>query len=130
MTGRWDSVELWFRRADLISRAYVRCNETWNNCAARQRVTRVSNALKRLSSRIDTLLADARIPASIPGLQTMVRDLANDPSSIPTPWHLFSVRAEGPCVTISVSGHELEAEVNDRLQLAVADINRMHCDYC
>ena len=87
------------------------------------------NTLNNLSSRIDILLADADTGLNS-GLQNYfnsVQDLANDPSSIPTRQAVLG-QAEGLASRFqSLDGrlNELEAEVNDRLQLAVADVNRI-----
>lgn len=87
------------------------------------------DTLNSLASRIDVLLADADTGLGT-GLQSFfngVQDLANDPSSIPTRQALLG-EAEGIASRFqSLDGRlgELDSEVNERLQLAVADINRL-----
>ena len=87
------------------------------------------DTLNSLASRMDVLLADADTGLST-GLQSFfngVQDLANDPSSIPTRQALLG-EAEGLASRFqSLDGRlgELDSEVNGRLQLAVADINRL-----
>lgn len=87
------------------------------------------NTLNNLSSRIDILLADPDTGLNS-GLQSYfgsMQDLANDPSSIPTRQAVIG-EAQGLASRFqSLDGRltELEDEVNDRLELAVADINRL-----
>lgn len=87
------------------------------------------NALSNLSGRIDVLLADADTGLNS-GLQSYfnsMQDLTNDPSSISVRQALIG-EGEGVASRFqSLDGrlNELEAEVNDRLELAVNDINRL-----
>ena len=87
------------------------------------------SALGTLSNRIDVLLADpdTGLNSSLQSYFNSIQDLANDPSSIPTRQALLG-EAQGVASRFrSLDGrlNELEAEVNDRLELAVADINRL-----
>tara|TARA_R110002096_G_scaffold130643_5_gene279958 strand:- start:51334 stop:53220 length:1887 start_codon:yes stop_codon:yes gene_type:complete len=87
------------------------------------------NTLNNLASRIDVLLADPDTGLNT-GLQSFfntVQDLANDPSSIPT---RQAVIGEAQSLasrfqSLDESLDALEAEVNDRIELSVADINRL-----
>lgn len=87
------------------------------------------NTLNNLSSRIDVLLADADTGLNS-GLQSYfnsMQDLANDPTSIPTRQALIG-EAEGLASRFNSLDDrlsELESEVNERLTLAVDDINRL-----
>ncbi|MDH5622560.1 MAG: flagellar hook-associated protein FlgK [Gammaproteobacteria bacterium] len=87
------------------------------------------NALNKLSSRIDVLLADADTGLNS-GLQSYfnsVQDLGNDPSSIPTRQALIG-EAQGLAArfnSLNSRLNELEGEVNSRVTLAVNDINRL-----
>ena len=85
--------------------------------------------LDSLAGRIDTLLADADTGLST-GLQSFfngLQDLGNDPSSIPIRQALIG-EADGLANRFNSLDQrlgEVESEVNDRLQLAVGDINRL-----
>lgn len=87
------------------------------------------NTLNNLSSRIDVLLADPDTGLNS-GLQSFfnsVQDLANDPSSIPTRQAVIG-EAQGLASRFQSLDERLdalEAEVNDRIELSVADINRL-----
>ncbi|MDH3615276.1 MAG: flagellar hook-associated protein FlgK [Gammaproteobacteria bacterium] len=87
------------------------------------------DTLNSLSSRIDTLLADADTGLNS-GLQSYfnsVQDLANNPASISTRQALIG-EAEGVASrfqSLDTQLGELEKEVNGRLTLAVDDINRI-----
>ncbi|MGI9237515.1 MAG: flagellar hook-associated protein FlgK [Woeseiaceae bacterium] len=87
------------------------------------------DTLNMLSSRIDTLLADADTGLNT-GLQSFfnsVQDLANDPSSISTRQALIG-EAEGVASrfrSLDARLDELEKEANSRIKLAVDDINRI-----
>lgn len=87
------------------------------------------NTLTSLSNRIDTLLADPStgLTAGLQGYFGAMQDLANDPSSIPTRRALV-VEAEGVAARFQSLDDrfvELDGEVNSRIELAVADINRL-----
>lgn len=87
------------------------------------------NALNNLSSRIDTLLADADTGLNS-GLQSYfnaMQDLTNDPSSIPTRQALIGEAQSMAARFRSLDGQlsEIENETNGRLELAVDDINRL-----
>jgi flagellar hook-associated protein 1 FlgK len=87
------------------------------------------DTLNSLSSRIDTLLADADtgLNTSLQSYFNAVQDLANDPASISTRQALIG-EAEGVASRFqSLDGQlgQLEKEVNGRLTLAVDDINRI-----
>ena len=85
--------------------------------------------LDTLASRVDTLLADADTGLST-GLQSFfnsVQDLGNDPSSIPIRQALIG-EADGLANRFNALDQrldEVESEVNDRLQLAVGQINQL-----
>ena len=85
--------------------------------------------LDTLASRVDTLLADADTGLST-GLQSFfnsVQDLGNDPSSIPIRQALIG-EADGLANRFNALDQrldEVESEVNDRLQLAVGQINQI-----
>ncbi len=87
------------------------------------------DTLNVLSSRIDTLLADADTGLNT-GLQSFfnsVQDLANDPASISTRQALIG-EAEGVAFrfqSLDMRLDELDAEVNSKIRLAVDDINRI-----
>ncbi len=85
------------------------------------------NALNNLSSRIDVLLADADTGLNT-GLQSYfsaMQDLGNDPSSIPARQAVIGEASGLASRFQSLDGrlNELETEVNDRLKLAVDDVN-------
>jgi flagellar hook-associated protein 1 FlgK len=87
------------------------------------------DTLNSLSSRIDTLLADADtgLNSSLQSYFNSLQDLANDPASISTRQALIG-EAEGVAnrfQSIDSQLGELEKEVNGRLTLAVDDINRI-----
>jgi len=87
------------------------------------------NTLNNLASRIDILVADpdTGLNAGLQNYFNSMQDLANDPSSIPTRQAVIG-EAQGIASRFqSLDGRlaELENEVNDRLQLSVADINRI-----
>ncbi len=87
------------------------------------------DTLNDLSSRIDTLLADADtgLNSSLQSYSNSMQDLANDPSSIPTRQALIG-EAEGLASRFrAMDGRlgDIEAEVNQRLALAVDDINQL-----
>ncbi|MGI9234911.1 MAG: flagellar hook-associated protein FlgK [Woeseiaceae bacterium] len=87
------------------------------------------DTLNMLSSRIDTLLADADTGLNT-GLQSFfnsVQDLANDPSSISTRQAVIG-EADGVASrfrSLDARLDELEKEANSRIKLAVDDINRI-----
>ncbi len=87
------------------------------------------NTLNNLSSGIDILLADPNtgLSSSLQGYFGSMQDLANDPSSIPTRQVVIG-EAQGLASKFqSLDGRltEIENEVNDRLELAIGDINRL-----
>ena len=87
------------------------------------------DTLNMLSSRIDTLLADADTGLNT-GLQSYfnsVQDLANDPSSISTRQAVIGEAqgVAGRFQSLDARLGELESEVNSRIKLAVDDINRI-----
>lgn len=87
------------------------------------------NTLDNLASRIDTFLADpdSGLNSSMQAYFNSMQDLANNPSSIPTRQALLG-EAQGLASRFqSLDGRlgELESETNDRIELAVADINRL-----
>lgn len=87
------------------------------------------NALNNLSSRMDVLLADpdTGLNSSLQGYFGSIQDLANDPSSIPSRQAVIG-EAEGLASkfqSLDLRLSELENEVNERLELSVADINRL-----
>jgi len=87
------------------------------------------SALNSMAERIDTLLADADTGLSA-GLQNYfnsIQDVSNDPGSVPIRQALLG---EADAVanrfrTLDQRLETLESEVNDRLSLAVDDINRL-----
>lgn len=87
------------------------------------------DTLNSLAGRIDTLLADADTGLSS-GLQSFfdsVQDVGNDPGSIPIRQGLLG-EADGIAsrfATIDQRIGALESEVDDRLSLAVDDVNRL-----
>ncbi len=87
------------------------------------------DTLNVLSSRIDTLLADADTGLNT-GLQSFfnsVQDVANDPASISTRQALIG-EAEGVAFrfqSLDMRLDELDSEVNGKIRLAVDDINRI-----
>ena len=87
------------------------------------------NTLDSLASRIDTFLADpdTGLNSSLQSYFNSLQDLANDPSSIPTRQALIG-EAEGLAAkfrSLDTQLGELEAEVNDRIELTIDDINRL-----
>ncbi|HNP64361.1 MAG TPA: flagellar hook-associated protein FlgK [Woeseiaceae bacterium] len=87
------------------------------------------NTLNNLSGRIDVLLADpdTGLNSSLQSYFGSMQDLANDPSSIPSRQAVIG-EAQGLAAKFQSLDDrltELESEVNDRLELAVADINRL-----
>ena len=87
------------------------------------------NTLNNLSGRIDVLLADpdTGLNSSLQSYFGSMQDLANDPASIPTRQAVIG-EAQGLASrfqSLDSRLTELEAEVNDRLELSVADINRL-----
>lgn len=87
------------------------------------------NTLNGLASRIDTLLAntDSGLNSGLQSYFNSVQDLANDPSSIPTRQALIG-EAEGLVSrfqSMDARLGEIESEVNQRLELAVDDINQL-----
>ena len=86
-------------------------------------------ALNSMAGRIDTLLADADTGLST-GLQTFfntLQDVSNDPGAIPIRQALLG-EADGIASrfqTLDNRLQTLEAETNDRVRLAVDDINRI-----
>ena len=87
------------------------------------------SALNSMAGRIDTLLADADTGLST-GLQSYfntMQDVGNDPGSIPIRQALLG-EADGIAARFSTLDQRLEtleSETNDRLVLAVDDINRL-----
>ena len=87
------------------------------------------STLNSLAGRVDTLLADPNTGLNT-GLQSFfnaVQDLANDPASIPTRQALLG-EADGLAARFQSLDRrlsEIEGEVNQRLRLAVDDINRL-----
>lgn len=87
------------------------------------------NALNSMAGRIDSLLADADTGLST-GLQdyfNTVQDVANDPGSIPIRQALLG-EADGVAARFRTLDQRLdsqESEINDRLVLAIDDINRL-----
>ncbi|MEM8816849.1 MAG: flagellar hook-associated protein FlgK [Pseudomonadota bacterium] len=85
--------------------------------------------LAGLSGRVDSLLADPNTGLN-DGLQSFfnaVQDLANDPASVPTRQALLG-EAEGLAGrfrALDARLGDVDAEVNDRIRLAVDDINRL-----
>lgn len=87
------------------------------------------NTLDNLASRIDTFLADSDsgLNSGLQAYFNAVQDLTDNPSSLPTRQALIG-EAQGLASrfqSLDARLGELEAEVNDRLELAVADINRL-----
>ncbi len=87
------------------------------------------NTLDNLASRIDTFLADADtgLNSSLQSYFNAIQDLSNDPSSIPTRQALIG-EAQGLAAkfqSLDSRLGELEAEVNDRLELTIAEVNRL-----
>ena len=87
------------------------------------------STLNSLAGRIDTLLADPNTGLNT-GLQSFfnaVQDLANDPASIPTRQALLGEAngLAGRFQSLDRRLGELDSEVNQRLRLAVDDINRL-----
>jgi flagellar hook-associated protein 1 len=87
------------------------------------------NTLNNLSNRIDVLLADpdTGLNTSLQSYFGSMQDLANDPSSIPSRQAVIG-EAQGLAAKFQSLDDrlaELENEVSDRIQLAVADINRL-----
>jgi len=87
------------------------------------------NTLNNLSSRIDLFLADTDtgLNAGLQSFFNSMQDLTNDPSSIPTRQAVIggaeALAARFQSLDGRLSG--LETEVNNRLTLAVEDINRL-----
>ena len=87
------------------------------------------NILGSLSGRIDTLLADPNtgLNASLQSYFNSVQDLANDPASIPARQALVgeaqSVASRFQSLDAQLG--ELDTELNQRVSLAVDDINRL-----
>ncbi len=82
-----------------------------------------------LAERIDSLLADpgTGLNAGLQSFFNAVQDLANDPASIPTRQALLG-EAEGLADrfrSLDARLSELDSEVNDKVRLAVDDINRL-----
>jgi len=87
------------------------------------------NTLDNLASRIDTFLADpdSGLNSSLQAYFNSMQDLANNPSSIPTRQALIG-EAQGLASrfqSLDAQLGEIESEVNDRIELAVNDINRL-----
>ncbi len=87
------------------------------------------NTLNNLSGRMDVLLADpdTGLNSSLQSYFGSMQDLANDPSSIPSRQAVIG-EAQGLAAKFQSLDDrlaELEGEVNDRLELSVADINRL-----
>lgn len=87
------------------------------------------STLDSLAGRIDTLLADPNTGLNT-GLQSFfnaMQDLANDPASIPTRQALLGEAngLAGRFQLLDTRLNELDGEVNERLRLAVDDINRL-----
>lgn len=85
--------------------------------------------LNSLTTRIDSLLADPQTGLSS-GMQSFfnsVQDLANDPSSVPIRQAVLG-EADGIVQrfdALNTRLQEVDGEVNQRIQLAVEDINRL-----
>ncbi len=87
------------------------------------------NTLDSLASRIDTFLADADtgLNSSLQSYFNSLQDLSNDPSSIPTRQALIG-EAQGLAAkfqSLDTQLGQLEAEVNDRVELTIAEVNRL-----
>lgn len=87
------------------------------------------NTLDNLATRIDTFVADADtgLNSSLQSYFNAMQDLGNDPSSIPTRQALIG-EAQGLAAkfqSLDSRLGELEAEVNERVELTIADINRL-----
>lgn len=87
------------------------------------------SALNSMAGRIDTLLAngDTGLSGGLQNYFNSVQDVANDPGSIPIRQAMLG-GADGIANrfrTLDQRLGSLEAEVNDRLSLAVDDINRL-----
>jgi flagellar hook-associated protein 1 FlgK len=86
-------------------------------------------ALNELAGRMDTLLADANtgLNTSLQSFFNGLQDVSNDPSSIPTRQALLGEATGLASRFQSLDNQlaELESEVNQRLELAVTDINRL-----
>ena len=85
--------------------------------------------LNNLTSRLDILLADpdTGLNAGLQSYFNALQDAGNDPSSIPTRQALLG-EADGVAArfrALDAQFDALDKEVNDRLELAVADINRL-----
>jgi len=97
------------------------------------RTTTTSHArfeqLNTLATRIDSLLADPQTGLSS-GMQSFfnsVQDLANDPSSVPIRQAVLG-EADGIVQrfdTLNTRLQEIDGEVNQRIRVAVDDINRL-----
>ncbi len=85
--------------------------------------------LNSLTTRIDSLLADPQTGLSS-GMQSFfnsVQDLASDPSSVPIRQAVLG-EADGIVQrfdALNTRLQEIDGEVNQRIQIAVADINRL-----
>ncbi len=87
------------------------------------------NTLNNLAGRMDVLLADpdTGLNTSLQSYFGSMQDLANDPSSIPARQAVIG-EAQGLAAkfqSLDDRLSELENEVNSRLELSVADINRL-----
>ncbi len=87
------------------------------------------NTLDSLASRIDTFLADADtgLNSSLQSYFGSLQDLSNDPSSIPTRQALIG-EAQGLAAkfqSLDTQLGALEEEVNERLELTIAEVNRL-----
>jgi flagellar hook-associated protein 1 FlgK len=87
------------------------------------------NSLSNLAGRVDTLLADidTGLNAGLQSFFSTVQDLANDPASVATRQGLIgaTVSLASRFSALDSGLETLENEVNDRLELAVSEINRL-----
>ena len=87
------------------------------------------DTLNDLASRLDRLLADpdTGLNSKLQSYFNALQDVANDPSSLPTRQALIG-EAEGTAArfrALDAQFDALDSEVNNRIELAVADINRL-----
>lgn len=87
------------------------------------------NTLNALTSRLDILLADpdTGLNSSMQSYFNALQDAANDPSSLPTRQALLG-EAQGMTArfhTLDAQFDALDKEVNENIELAIDDINRL-----